>query len=462
MNEIVQAGAGQRSPEAELAKAAAHEQAGKLDEAEGILAHLIEAMPECATVRHQAGLLSFKRGRVQEALARITQALRLKPDEPLLHRDVAELYRLESRLEDALDHAVHAVRLSPENARGYYNLAVIQYDCMEIEQAIHSVRHALQLDDTMAAAHFELAEALLLSGQFEEGWREYEWRFSMPNSPRLLPSDDHPLWDGEAMPGGTLLLIADQGFGDTIQFSRYIPEAAKRCSTLIVACSRDMQPIVAQQAGIAQFLDRWDDVPAFDAYCPLSGLPLRFGTRVESIPAAPRYLKADTQLALRWRTRLDKLVPAGYRRIGLVWAGRPTHGNDFNRSMRLQQLKALANLEGVAFVSLQMGPAQAEIGRYFGGAPLFNLGAEIRDFRDTMAILASVERLVTVDTAVAHLAGAMGVPVSLMLPYAPDWRWLMTRTDTPWYPSMTLYRQRAPGQWRGLIEQVLDGLRVKD
>jgi hypothetical protein len=280
----------------------------------------------------------------------------------------------------------------------------------------------------------------------------------MPHSPRLLPSNDHPLWDGKAMPSGTLLLIGDQGFGDTIQFSRYIPEAAKHCSTLIVACSRDMRPIVAQHAGIALCVDRWDDVPAFDAYCPLSGLPRCFGARLDTIPAAPRYLHADPQLVSQWRTRLDALAPAGYRRIGLVWAGRPTHGNDFNRSMRLQQLEALAKLERVAFISLQMGPAQADIGRYFGAAPLFNLGAEIRDFNDTMAILANIERLVTVDTAVAHLAGAMGVPVSLMLPYAPDWRWLMTRNDTPWYPSVTLCRQRGPGHWQGVVEQVLDAL----
>jgi Flp pilus assembly protein TadD len=454
------AGASARSPEAGLSEAAAHVQADRLDEAERILAHLIEAMPECAVVHHQAGILSHKRGRIREALTRMEQSLRLKPDEPLFHRNIAEIYRLESRLEDALDHARRAVSLAPDEALGYYNLGVIQYDRMEIEQAIHSMRRALQLDDTMAAAHFELAETLLLSGRFEEGWREYEWRFHMANSPRLLPSTDRPLWDGQPMPGGTVLLIGDQGFGDSIQFSRYIPEVAKRCATVIVACSRDMHPIVEQQAGVVQCFDRWDDVPAFDAYCPLSGLPRLFGTRVDTIPAASRYLKPDAQQALQWRTRLDRLVPAGYRRIGLVWAGRPTHGNDFNRSMRLQQLERLSGLEGVALVSLQMGPAQAEIGRYFGAAPLFNLGAEIRDFSDTMAILAGVERLVSVDTAVAHLAGAMGVPVSLMLPYAPDWRWLMTRTDTPWYPGMTLCRQRTPGQWQGAIEQLLDTLGI--
>jgi Tfp pilus assembly protein PilF len=460
MNSFTQTGAGQRALEAGLAEAAAHEQAGRLDEAEQVLAQLLEAMPESAIAHHQAGIVSHKRGRVREALGRMEQALRLQPDQPVFYRNIAELYRLESRLDEAHEYASRSVSLAPEDAHGYYNLGVIQYDCLEIEQAIGSLRRALLLDNTMAAAHFELAEALLVSGQFEEGWREYEWRFSMAHSPSLLPSNDRPLWDGKPMPGGTLLLIGDQGFGDTIQFSRYIPEVAKRCSTVVVACSRDMQPIVAQHAGIARCVDRWDDVPAFDAYCPLSGLPHCFGTRVETIPAAPRYLHADPQWVSQWRARIDALVPAGYRRIGLVWAGRPTHGNDFNRSMHLQQLEALAKLERVAFISLQMGPTQAEIGRYFGAAPLFNLGAEIRDFNDTMAILANIEQLVTVDTAVAHLAGAMGVPVFLMLPYAPDWRWLMTRSDTPWYPSVTLCRQRGPGHWQGVVEQVADALRV--
>ncbi|HLZ65488.1 MAG TPA: glycosyltransferase, partial [Aliidongia sp.] len=267
--------------------------------------------------------------------------------------------------------------------------------------------------------------------------------------------NDRPLWDGKPMAQGTLMLIGDQGFGDTIQFCRYIPEVAKLCPNLIMACSSEMRPIVMQQAGITKYFDRWEHMPAFEAYCPLSGLPRLFGTNLANIPAPIPYVKPDPAKVEHWRRRLDMLVPKGYRRIGLVWAGRPTHGNDFNRSMTLAKLGALAKLDGVALVSLQMGPAQAEIGRYFGRAPLTNLGAEIGDFTDTMAILDGIDRLVAVDTGVAHLAGAMGRPVSILVPYAPDWRWLLGCSDTPWYPTVSLHRQDAPGQWDGAIAKMI-------
>jgi Tetratricopeptide repeat len=449
-----------RPVDAWLTQADAHEQAGRLDEAERIIAPILDAIPDSAPLLHQAGVLSYRRHQPHEAIARLERAIALAPEVALYHRNIAEFYRTQSRLDDALRHGQRAVDLAPDEPNGHYNLGIVHYDRMETEAAIQCMRRVLKLDDGMATAHFELAEALLLSGRFKEGWREYEWRFAMPGAPRLLPSDDRPLWDGEPMPDGTLLLIGDQGFGDTIQFSRYIAEVAKRCPNLIVACSVEMRPVVSQQAGVVQCFDRWDDVPAFDACCPLSGLPRLFRTRLDTIPAPVPHVRADARKAARWRERLDRLVPAGYRRIGLVWAGRPTHGNDLNRSMRLPRLHALAALEGVALISLQMGPAEAEAGRYFGDAPLFNLGPEIEDFTDTMAILDGIERLVSVDTAVAHLAGAMGVPVSLLLPYAPDWRWLTTRTDTPWYPTVTLCRQDAPGQWQGAIGAMLHTLRV--
>ena len=310
------------------------------------------------------------------------------------------------------------------------------------------------LDPANDGAHFKLAEALLLSGQFLEGWQEYEHRYGVPGVPPLLPPTDRPQWDGRAMPEGTLLLIGDQGFGDTIQFSRYIPEVARRCRTLVVACSAEMQPILAQQPGIARFAPRRSQLPTFDAYCPLSGLPRLFGTDLSNIPPVP-VLQPDPAKVERWRRPIEVLVPRGYRRIGLVWAGRPDHGNDFNRSIALQKLGALAAVEGIALLSVQMGPGRDQIGRHFGRAPLIDLGGEIRDFTDTMGILAHVDRLVTVDTGVAHLAGSMGKPVSILLPFAPDWRWLRDRTDTPWYPTVTLHRQDAPGDWDSAIAKLL-------
>lgn len=442
------------------ADAEAHEQAGRLDEAEALLAQIIQAEPNYHPALHQAAILSFRRKRPREAIQRFERVIQLAPEIALYHRNICELYRSQSRLDEAIRHGLRAVELAPEDAPAAYNLGVVHYDRLEIDQAIGAMRRALTLDPSQAAAHFELAEGLLLTGQFAEGWQEYEYRFSLPGVPRLLPSNDKPQWDGKPMPDGTLMLIGDQGFGDTIQFCRYIPDVARLCPKLIMACSSEMKPIVMQQAGITQYFDRWEDMPAFDAYCPLSGLPRLFATTLETIPAPIPYVRADPAKAEHWRRRLDALVPEGYRRLGLVWAGRPAHGNDFNRSMPLDRLGALAALDGIALVSLQMGPAQAQIGRYFGRAPLINLGAEIQDFTDTMAILAGLDRLVAVDTGVAHLAGAMGRPVSILIPFAPDWRWLLERTDTPWYPTVTLHRQNRPSDWEAAVQSMVETVKA--
>jgi Flp pilus assembly protein TadD len=450
-----------RSVDEWIAQANTHEQAGRLDEAEQILAFVIAAKPDYVPALFQASILSYKRAQPQEAIERLEQALALAPDEPLLHRNMCELYRAQKMLDKAVFHGRRALELSPNDAGSHYNLGVVYYDRMEIDDAIACARRAVELEPTMASAHFELAEALLLNGQFAEGWQEYEWRFDMPNSPSLLPATDRPLWDGKPMPNGKLLLIGDQGFGDTIQFCRYIPDVARLCPNIIMACSSEMKPIVMQQNSAMQYFDRWEHVPAFDAYCPLSGLPRLLGTDLHTIPAPVPYVRPDPARVNYWRARLEELIPQGYQSIGIVWAGRPTHGNDFNRSMRLSDLAPLSHLQDTALISLQIGPAMVQISDYYGAAPLINLGAEIRDFADTMAILAVIDRVVAVDTSIVHLAGAMGRPVSVLLPFSPDWRWLRDRTDSPWYPSVELFRQPRQGGWAQPVSAVVNSLAGK-
>ncbi|CAO3440383.1 glycosyltransferase [Azospirillum endophyticum] len=394
----------------------------------------------------------------------------LPPPGAAHHGTLCEELRRQGRLDEALRHGRLAAALDPGAAGVLYNLGLLLYDRLEIEQAIRWERRAVRLAPAAAEPHFELAEALLLSGRLEEGWPEYEWRFRLPNvqpplPPHLLEARGiapPPQWDGRPMPdGGRLLLVADQGFGDVIQFARYLPLAEALDPDLIVAASAEMVPILRQLVDEHRIHEDWGSLPDFQAWCALSGLPRLFGTTLETIPAATPYLDADPELAGWWKQRLDQLVPRRYRRIGLVWAGRPTHGNDHNRSLDLHRLAPLLDLDEVAFVSLQIGPAAMEIGRYFGRAPLINLGPEIADFEDTMAILRGLERLVSVDTAVAHLAGAMGVPVSILLPFAPDWRWLLERGDSPWYPTATLHRQTAPGRWDEPLRDVAALLRAE-
>jgi hypothetical protein len=253
-------------------------------------------------------------------------------------------------------------------------------------------------------------------------------------------------------------LIADQGYGDVIQFSRYIPWAKKRCSNLAVACSRELHTAIQQLAGDSKIFDHWGDKPDFAAWLPLSGLPRLAGTRLDSIPAEIPYLRADPAKAAMWEERLAALAPKSYRRIGIAWAGRPTHTNDDNRSTTLATFAPLAEMDGVTLVSLQKGATQAQIGSYWGRAPLINIGPEIQDYGDTMAIIENLELIVTVDTSVGHLTGALGKPVWIMLPYAPDWRWLLERDDSPWYPTARLFRQSAGRDWQPVMASIAEEL----
>ncbi len=249
------------------------------------------------------------------------------------------------------------------------------------------------------------------------------------------------------MPTGRLLLVADQGFGDAIQFSRYLPWAAARCANLTLACSPDLAPLLHAAFPDIPIVVRWEDAPTFDAWQALSGLPRLHGTRLATIPSAPAYLRADPARTAEWGARLAGLLPPGLRRIGIAWAGRPTHNNDTNRSATLATLRPLTKIPGVALVALQKGPPAAQIGDYFSPAPLLNLGPELSDFADTAALLANLDAVVAVDTSVVHLAAALGRPTFVLLPFAPDWRWLLGRADSPWYPSVTLFRQTAPQDW---------------
>ncbi len=235
---------------------------------------------------------------------------------------------------------------------------------------------------------------------------------------------------------------------------RYIPWAEQRCPNIVIASGVELNPLLRQVAPRARLLNRWQDCPGYAAFCPLSGLPRLHGTKPDNIPAPVPYLHADRKRVDQWKNRLNGLVPSGFRRVGVIWAGRPTHNNDRNRSAQLTEFLPIGNVPDVALLALQKGPRTDQAGVWFGRAPLVNVGAEITDYDDTMAILQNLDLLVTVDTSVAHLAGAMGRPVWIMLPHAPDWRWLLERDDSPWYPTARLFRQTAERRWHEVAERI--------
>ena len=430
-----------------LKLAAEHEGAGRLDEADAVLDRILAATPNDAEAIHFKGVVAIRKGLTADGAALMERSVALGPAKPYYLRNLCEVYRTLGRYDEALDAGRRAVAGDPADPICHANLSVLHYERGEAAEAVASAERALAINDNLPGAHFGLAEALLLSGDLARGWEEYEWRFRMPGVPSLMPKNDIPQWDGRPLKKGRLMLIADQGFGDGIQFARYIPWASERCQELVVACSRELQPLIGQLTGIATMFDRWEAAPPAAAYLPLSGLPRLHGTRLDTIPADIPYLRADPAKAAAWRARLDVLCAPGHRRVGLVWAGRPTHKNDRNRSVALNGLSAITGLYGVSFVSLQKGPPQAQVADYFGRAPLINLGPEIDDFADSLAVIDGLDLVVTVDTAIGHLAGAMGKRVFIMLPFASDWRWLEVRADTPWYPTARLFRPPAPRDW---------------
>jgi tetratricopeptide (TPR) repeat protein len=433
-------------------------EAGRLPEAEKLLDHAIAAVPDSPLALHQKGVVLFRAGHHQAAAEMVERAVKLSPEAINLRRSLCPIYERLGRYDEAVRIGRDALERDGDDLQTLHNLAVVHYRRLELDESIACARRALTLDSSAAGPHFQLAEALLLLGEFAQGWEEYEWRFKIPGAPPLMPPTGRPQWDGAPLREAKLLLIADQGFGDSVQFCRYLPNVLERCAHPVVVADPLLHPLLRQVSPEIDLVDRWEECQEFTAFSPLSSLPRVFGTTLDTIPRETSYLHADPCRTASWRARLEDLVPSGFPRIGIAWAGRPTHANDLNRSMRLSEFAPIAARDGVALISLQKGAGQKAIAEYYGRAPLFNLGAEVENFVDTMSIIELLDVVVTVDTAIAHLAAAMGKPAWILLPFAPDWRWLLERADSPWYPSARLFRQRSPGDWGGVMEEVTKAL----
>ena len=437
-------------------------EANRFDAAERLLGHILAVVPNQADSLHLRGLIAFRRNRVEEAAALMERAMAGGPPKGAHLRNISEVYRLLGRLDEAVIAARRGSAMDPADPMGPFNLAMVEYDRMELDNCIASARRSVELRPNLPQAHMKLGQALLARGDLTEGWEHYEWRYQIPGAAPLMPPTDRKQWDGSPLPNDRLLLIGDQGYGDVIMFGRYVKWVMQRCPNVTIACSPEMAPIVGQLAPGAHVAVRWEDCPPYVAFCPFSGLPRLAGTTLATIPRAVPYLTADPALIASWRARLDSALPPGARRIAIAWAGRPTHNNDRNRSVHLKQLAPLGEVPGVAYVSLQKGPAAAQIKEWTGPAPVLALDSAITTFEDSAAILQCCERLVSVDTSMVHLAGAMGRPVTVMMPFAPDWRWLTQREDTPWYPDVRLFRQPRPKDWDSVISRVVADLSIQD
>jgi tetratricopeptide (TPR) repeat protein len=405
---------------------------------------------DAAPIQNNRGNALRELGRHEDALAAFDSALALKPDYAEAHNNRGNAALELNRIAEALADYDRALALKPDYAEALVNRGNALRYVAQTEEAIASFDRALALNPQLPEAHWNKGLTCLSIGDFARGWAAYEWRWRRNNT-EMTPRDfAQSQWRGEDLRGRTILLHAEQGFGDTIQFIRYLPMVIAKGGQVVLEIPDDLRPLMPHTDGVVTLARRGEPLPPFDLHCPLMSLPLAFGTTLATIPAPVSYLQAPVERVAKMRVRL-----AGTKSpcVGLVWSGKPTHKNDHNRSIRLAQLTPLLARPGVGFVSLQKDTRAADRAA-LAQAPLLRLDDTLCDFADTAAVIAALDLVIAVDTAVAHLAGAMGKPVWILLPAIGDWRWLLARADSPWYPSARLFRQPRIGNWQGAIAEV--------
>jgi len=411
--------------------------------------------PNYAEAHNNRGIALFELGRYTEALASHERALALRSDYAEAHYNRGVALKALNRTVEALASYEHALVLRPDYPEALNDRGIALFDLTRHADAIESYERALALDPDDAAAHWNLALCRLLLGDFARGWREYEWRLKVGPQGDRARSFVQPLWlGGQPLTGKTILLRGEQGLGDTLQFCRYVKEVAALGANVLLEVQPPLVQLLADLDGLTQVLQEGSPLPAFDYHCPLMSLPLAFKTDLHSIPSGVPYLRSDAARVAAWRERFGARTRP---RVGFVWSGSVLHRNDRNRSIALAEMLRMVS-ERVEWISLQKDVNESDATLLASRADVRHVGGELADFADTAAVVELMDVVVTVDTSVAHLAGAMAKPVWILLPSNPDWRWLLDREDSVWYPTARLFRQRVTGDWASAIRRLGDEL----
>lgn len=431
---------------------ACHER-GRLDEAAAVYRRTLELKPDFAEACNNLGTVLKDQNALEQAASLFSRALELRSDYADAYYNLGSVRHEQHRFAEAIDAYKAALTLRPEHPRACNNLAKAYQDLHEIDQAVFWYQRALSIKPEYAEARFNLATAQLLHGDYEKGWSNYEWRFKKTDWRRTYPHRfEKPRWNGETFSGKTLYVHCEQGFGDMLQFVRYLPMVKARGGTVLLETRDAMLRLFEGTPGVDRIVPFSPERIApidFDVYVPLLSLPGIFQTSLATIPHAVPYLSADPVKASQW----ERALQGEELRVGLVWAGTAT---DPRRASPLAWFAPLSGIEGLKIYGLQKGPP-ADLLEAEGlpqGMFMENLGRRLDDFSDTAAAIENLDLVVSIDTSVPHLAGAMGRPVYLLLSDNPDWRWMLDRQDSPWYPTMRLYRQEKSGDWGPPLTQI--------
>ena len=422
--------------------------------------HALSLRPASVEILHHIGLCHHKFRRLEQAQQYYQKALALRPDNFRIQIDMGNVFLDRGDLDTMTDWYRKAAAHAPEKSEPLLNVARMLQDQGRWNDSLNCCEEALTHDPLNAEAHFERSLLLLRLGRMPEGWEEYEWRYRRKNRRNAYPHRLRSVrWDGSGFQGRTLLVHCEQGFGDTLQFARYLPLVKARGGTVVFEVQAELCRLFKEFPGCDEVVALGHDGPTErpnDCHIPLLSLPRLFATTLETIPVGCRFGSIDPHRTALWTTRLE----TGGMRVGIAWAGSAWYARDAKRSCGLAPFQSLASLSGIRWIGLQKGAAAEQPMDLSADLRLVNYGAELHDFADTAALVSVLDLVISVDTAVAHLAGSMGKPTWLLLPFVSDWRWLDAREDSPWYPSVRLFRQARGETWAEVFRRVAAALQA--
>jgi Flp pilus assembly protein TadD len=416
----------------------------------------LRLVPANAEAWNNLGVSLQSLRRSEEAAPCFREALRFEPGYAQAHNNLGNALQAQGMLDEAAACYLRALHYKPDYAGAYDHLGLVLQAQGRLAEAVECHDRAIRLAPGLAEPHLNRAMAWLQMGDFARGWCEYEWRSRCRASG--IRSFDQPVWSGAPLEGRTILLHTEQGLGDAIQFIRYAPWVKLRGGHVLLASQQPLERLMARCAGVDRVIEDGASWPPFDCHAPLLSLPRIFETTLETVPAEIPYLAVDQTLENHWGVQLGLMD--GFK-IGVAWQGSPGHKKDRQRSFRLAELEPLSRVPGVRLFSLQKGFGAEQLADGSCGFPIVDLGSGLEDLMDTAAAIKALDLVITPDTALAHLAGALGAPVWVALPVAADWRWLLGREDSPWYPTMRLFRQARWGDWSELFKRMANQLNTE-